>query len=240
MVDFVVIVGENQGAGMAIAIPRHVPAVEASDDMTTPTDRTTPTSVYRYYDDVGALLYVGMTRAGILRNRQHNDDKIWWQWVVSQRVEHFASAEMAHAREIELIRKHLPPFNKQHNVKAKLMRTAYLAMRNGESAPVGFFGKRRYSAVISAANWKIGLIDVSAYIPHMRPPDVTVAKRPVINAEGRVIGHVNGFERDDGTINLSLRIKNGWRFSALSVRIATDGNLKTIDVIDATYTERAA
>lgn len=91
------------------------------------TDATpVPTSVYRYYDEHGILIYVGITSRGMQRNREHNATKEWWHLVTSQEVEHFETRHEAEAKERSLIRKHLPPFNKQHNSEYKLSRLAYL------------------------------------------------------------------------------------------------------------------
>lgn len=87
------------------------------------------TSVYKYFDAFGVLIYVGITSTGITRNRQHNSDKEWWPFVAQQEVEHCDSREKAHAREVELIKAFGPPFNKQHHENHKAARRAYLHMR---------------------------------------------------------------------------------------------------------------
>lgn len=88
----------------------------------------TPTSVYRYYDQHKVLLYVGVTARGISRNREHNATKDWWQYVVSQEVDHYQTRDAALAQEKFLIQKHLPPFNTQHNPVADLLKAAYLGL----------------------------------------------------------------------------------------------------------------
>lgn len=85
-----------------------------------------PTSVYRYYDRNGLLLYVGITSRGIKRNREHNDTKEWWPYVHRQSVTHFPTREDALAREKSLIVKFHPPFNTQHNPDHDEMRALYL------------------------------------------------------------------------------------------------------------------
>lgn len=94
-----------------------------------------PTSVYRYYDRHGLLLYVGITRQGIGRNRQHNDKAEWWPFVVRQEVEHLPSRPAALAREKRLIQQHRPPFNRQHNLDHESLRLTYLHWASAE-APV--------------------------------------------------------------------------------------------------------
>lgn len=87
-----------------------------------------PTSVYRYYDRNGLLIYVGITNQGIGRNRQHNADKDWWRFVLRQDVTHFRTRQAALDEERNLIQQHRPPFNTQHNPDVADRRAAYLAL----------------------------------------------------------------------------------------------------------------
>lgn len=75
-------------------------------------------SVYRYYDQSGVLIYVGITSRGIARNREHNRSRPWWPYVVRQEVEHLPNRSAALTRERELIERYWPPFNTQHNPSA--------------------------------------------------------------------------------------------------------------------------
>lgn len=93
-----------------------------------PSAREVSTSVYRYYDRAGMLIYVGITRQGMGRNRQHNQNAEWWQHVTSQEVEHYSTRAEAAAREKALIRRFRPPFNKQHNIGHEELREAYRAV----------------------------------------------------------------------------------------------------------------
>ena len=90
---------------------------------------STPTSVYRYYDSNGILLYVGITSRGATRNREHNSTKEWWQFVASQDVEHHPTRASAEARERDLIKSRQPPFNKAHNPHWQDLRTGYTRLR---------------------------------------------------------------------------------------------------------------
>ena len=89
------------------------------------------TSVYKYFDKGGILLYVGITGAGVLRQRQHNQSKEWWKFVSRQLVEHFKSRSTAHKREVALIQQFNPPFNKQYNKQHAAARRFYLDMAEG-------------------------------------------------------------------------------------------------------------
>lgn len=100
----------------------HEPAADALDGA--PVD---PTSVYRYYDHHGLLLYVGITKQRGGRNLQHNSTAEWWPFVERQEIEHHPSRESASAREKLLIRTFRPPFNRQHNLDGANLREAYLA-----------------------------------------------------------------------------------------------------------------
>jgi len=95
--------------------------------MTQPTGCST--SVYLYYDVHDVLIYVGITSRGIARNVEHNNSRPWWQYVARQEVEHFPDRGLAHVREVELIERHAPPFNVQHNRHHRQMIDAYLAVR---------------------------------------------------------------------------------------------------------------
>lgn len=86
-----------------------------------------PTSVYRYYDQAGLLLYVGITSRGIRRQREHNGDKEWWPFVTRQEVEHYKSRPIAAARERSLIQKYRPPFNKTYNLGHQQLQELYVA-----------------------------------------------------------------------------------------------------------------
>lgn len=86
-----------------------------------------PTSVYRYYDKTGVLLYVGITSRATARQREHNADKEWWAFVARQEVEHFPSRGAASDREKGLIRQFRPPFNTHHNPDHEVIRAVYLA-----------------------------------------------------------------------------------------------------------------
>ena len=85
------------------------------------------TSVYRYYDLNGLLLYVGITSRGISRNREHNTTKEWWGYVTRQVVDHYATRAEALDVERVLIRSFRPPFNAQHNPSHDQDKRAYLA-----------------------------------------------------------------------------------------------------------------
>lgn len=83
------------------------------------------TSVYRYYDKHGRLIYVGITSRGVKRNREHNESKDWWQYVARQEVSHCDNREAAATLEKELIQTYKPPFNTAHNAGWQEVRQDY-------------------------------------------------------------------------------------------------------------------
>jgi hypothetical protein len=85
-----------------------------------------PTSVYRYYDKWGLLLYVGVTGRAGRRNREHSKYASFWPYVARQEVDHFPAPAQALACEAKLIRINRPPFNTIHNAEHVAARTAYL------------------------------------------------------------------------------------------------------------------
>lgn len=127
------------------SLREHHPQLDAHGHQDSPDGELgEPTSVYKYFDARRILIYVGITNAGILRNRQHNHSKEWWQYVVSQEIEHFSSRRLAHQREVELIEKFRPPFNTQHNRDHAASRRFYLNMVKGVvSLPVEVLHDRK-------------------------------------------------------------------------------------------------
>jgi hypothetical protein len=87
---------------------------------------STPTSVYRYLDADGVLIYVGITNRGVQRQAEHVAHSKWWRFVHAQDVEHYDDRETAERRERYLIEKHQPPFNVTHNAEHKRRLAAYL------------------------------------------------------------------------------------------------------------------
>lgn len=69
------------------------------------------TDLYRFYDDEGLLLYVGISTSAIARWAQHQGDKAWWPEVVTTKVEHFATRAEARVAELVAIRTERPRYN---------------------------------------------------------------------------------------------------------------------------------
>lgn len=156
------------------------------------------TSVYRYYDRHGLLLYVGITSRGSRRNGEHNRDKEWWPFVVRQEVEHLDSRPAAAAREKELIRLYRPPFNTLHNAGWEDLRTAYLAYAASvEAAPPAEPRRPQKKAV------PLDMLHMSQKVStwRSRPEDADIVSRlvqaptnPPFTRNGQQHGHVVGVD----------------------------------------------
>ncbi len=72
-------------------------------------------SVYRFYDERGKLLYVGVTSRGMNRFSEHGQMKKWWPRVRTTKVEHFATYQEALRAERTAIRSEAPVHNIQNN-----------------------------------------------------------------------------------------------------------------------------
>lgn len=70
------------------------------------------TALYRFYDEGGALLYVGITADLEQRRAAHERDKPWWPDVAEKTVEWHDTRLLALAAELEAIRSEAP----RHNV----------------------------------------------------------------------------------------------------------------------------
>lgn len=69
------------------------------------------TSLYRYFDAAGSLLYVGITSRRTGRSLQHASEKAWWSEVARCEWEHFATREEALHRERLAIANEYPKHN---------------------------------------------------------------------------------------------------------------------------------
>lgn len=72
---------------------------------------TYPTDVYRLYDDVGRLLYVGLAVNGYGRLKTHRREKTWWPEVRRGRMTQYANRRTAEIMEARAIRDEAPLHN---------------------------------------------------------------------------------------------------------------------------------
>lgn len=72
-----------------------------------------PCSVYRFFNEAGDLLYVGITRLGYKRIEQHAKDKNWFLEVHTATFQHFPTVWQAQEAEAIAIHEEKPAYNKQ-------------------------------------------------------------------------------------------------------------------------------
>lgn len=77
--------------------------------------RRRETVLYRYYDDQGVLLYVGITANMPSRFGSHETDSTWMDFAVRSTIERFTNRDDALAAEKAAIEEHAPLFNVEHN-----------------------------------------------------------------------------------------------------------------------------
>lgn len=68
-------------------------------------------TLYRMYDEAGALLYIGITQQQAGRFHQHSRDKSWWDEVTQIRVQHYPDRAAVEAAEMAAIAAECPRYN---------------------------------------------------------------------------------------------------------------------------------
>jgi hypothetical protein len=76
------------------------------------------TTLYRFYDAAGQLLYVGITGVGFTRLQQHACRKSWWWEIKAATFEHFPSRYEATLAETRAIRTERPRRNGERDQRA--------------------------------------------------------------------------------------------------------------------------
>lgn len=72
---------------------------------------TQKTTLYRYFDSEGRLLYVGITGDNTKRQSQHRRNSFWFGEIVSATFEHFDDRDAADEAESNAITKEKPMYN---------------------------------------------------------------------------------------------------------------------------------
>lgn len=70
-----------------------------------------PQTLYRMYDTLGTLLYIGITQQQSRRFDQHNQDKPWWSEVAEIRVQHYPDRRAVEIAELAAIAAEHPRYN---------------------------------------------------------------------------------------------------------------------------------
>ena len=99
------IAGEDPGADV-IALPR-----EARKRYRAPI----ATALYRWYDDIDLLLYVGISDELLDRVTNHVKGSPWMDFAVRSTIKRYPSRTKAAAAEVEAIKSEQPLFNLKHN-----------------------------------------------------------------------------------------------------------------------------
>ncbi|MDX3109558.1 GIY-YIG nuclease family protein [Nonomuraea angiospora] len=73
------------------------------------------TTLYRFFDADGTLLYVGITDSPLGRHGQHAATQRWWHLVKTATFEHHPTRDLALAAETEAIKTEHPAFNAAGN-----------------------------------------------------------------------------------------------------------------------------
>jgi predicted GIY-YIG superfamily endonuclease len=81
-----------------------------------------PTTLYRFRDSQGRLLYVGISGNPGRRFHQHSKDKPWWSQVASSTMEHFFTRDDAERAERAAIVEERPLYNVVHVPRAPKVR----------------------------------------------------------------------------------------------------------------------
>lgn len=72
-------------------------------------------TLYRFFDDEGVLLYVGITEAPLVRLDGHAAVQPWWHLVATASYEHFPTRAQARDAEVAAIQSEQPAFNVADN-----------------------------------------------------------------------------------------------------------------------------
>lgn len=186
----------------------------------------TQTSVYRYYDASGVLLYVGITGRADQRNTEHNKTKSWWHRVAHQSIEHFPSRAEAHAREVELIQRYMPPFNTQHNPQAATMQSAYQELRELEQSraitdpnEIARHLNRDLPVQVLRVDPVSGYVDMVSKIEHLPLVSRIVFTPGAQVYQGRSIGFLQAIEHRGPFAAFRLRLKREAKFTAGVVKV---------------------
>lgn len=84
------------------------------------------TTLYRYFDSEGQLLYVGITKNPFDRQSHHAANQSWWQDVCTATYEHFENRTDALKAEAFCIGTELPKYNKQGPVLSPDLRPHFV------------------------------------------------------------------------------------------------------------------
>lgn len=82
------------------------------------------TALYRHFDVMGRLLYVGISRRAFQRFCEHEKGSRWWLKIARVTIEHFGSRRAAEEAEMRAIKLELPVYNKRHRPRIEAARVS--------------------------------------------------------------------------------------------------------------------
>jgi hypothetical protein len=89
------------------------------------------TTLYRYYDDAGQLLYVGIANNPLARQSQHRKAAPWWHRASRQRLQHFPTRADAEEAERLAIQEELPLYNRAVQLTQRQRKARVLWQQRG-------------------------------------------------------------------------------------------------------------
>jgi hypothetical protein len=92
------------------------------------------TTLYRYFDSEGQLLYVGVTKNQFQRQDQHSKIQPWWTDVASATFTHYESRNAAFAAEVYAIANDLPRYNKAGPTISQELKQHLMSVMDGNQA----------------------------------------------------------------------------------------------------------
>jgi predicted GIY-YIG superfamily endonuclease len=112
---------------------------------------TPKTTLYRYFDDTGQLLYVGITGDNTKRQSQHRRSSFWFGYIASATFEHFDTRQEAAQAEITAIQSEKPKHNSQH-----------LNSKKAEFKPLELFAKFHLLSMMSGYDLNKKPVEIDA------------------------------------------------------------------------------
>jgi predicted GIY-YIG superfamily endonuclease len=95
--------------------PREIPLVAWARDRKAATDPDRETDLYRWFDEVDRLLYIGISDDLAARTRGHVKKSTWMNFAADRTVQHFPNRSAALDAEEAAIKAEQPLFNHVHN-----------------------------------------------------------------------------------------------------------------------------
>ena len=134
------------------------------------------TTLYRYFDSEGQLLYVGITGDNTKRQSQHRRNSFWFGLIGSATFEHYDSKDEALNAETIAIENESPKHNQKYGIVISHSPWAHMLLCSAEPdgghnrehklfASLMKIGMRLYDGTLPTANQVLASAMIFAYIP---------------------------------------------------------------------------